>query len=536
MMMFEVVFGVPGGGKTTYLLDSIDRIVEEGTPLKDIAYLTMTRNARKVARKRMMENHGATKDDLHYFRTMHSICYELLGYPKVVKPEDYASFCADNKTEYKTKKTGTPNDDIYDIMETRVEDIGALYLSAYDWLRVTEAKRIRELGYKEFRKSWIAYYPDKVDDTLLREAKDAERAYWFLVSWEERKARLGKVDYIDMLLEAYRGHYPLPTPVLVIDEFQDFSPLMYQLYLQWKKGKKEVIIAGDDDQAIYSFIGADPSFLLTEKSYADKVTILNHSHRLPPEILNHATTLIQKNKVRMEKNATAKDEVGMVLVTNWSEVGEVMRWITPDKDTLFLARTNWQVSKIAEELNARNIPYNYIDGSGPWSDKFIDTLNAVVKLTNGAGISSLTNEEFARLIDALPSRPFLRRGIKTEVKENGPAAVDWGNAFGLEFHSLKGKLAFASVLKLTDIQRGIMSSWGRDLATHSKIRIGTIHKAKGDEADFVYLHEGLTKKIIDSMEHNYKRIEEERRVRYVGLTRAKKRLVVLEPDIGNVPL
>jgi len=535
--MFEVVFGVPGGGKTTYLLERIDELVKDGVPLSDIAYLTMTRNARQVARTRMMEKHGAAKEDLHYFRTMHSICYELLGRPRVITPKEYASFCTENNIALKNKKERVNDGTIYDIMETETADIGSLYLSAYDWIRVTEAKRIGELGFNKFRSVWVGYYPNRVSDSgLLREAKDVERAYASLSAWENQKARLGKVDYIDMLLEAYRGHYNLPTSVLIIDEFQDFSPLMYRIFLQWKNNKKEVVIAGDDDQALYSFIGANPQFLLTESKYADKVTILNHSHRLPQMIMHHATRLIQKNKIRVEKNATARDEIGAVFVATWDELGEVLHNVTPDKDTLFLARTNWQVSKIADELTERGIPFTYIDGSGPWSDKFVDTLNAVIKLTRGDGVGSLTDREFARLIEALPSTPFLRRGVKKEVRNNGPASVDRASAFGLEFYTLKGKMAFASVMKLTDTQKKIMSMWGHKLVPDTKIRIGTIHKAKGDEAEYVYLHTGLTKKIVTSIENNRERLEEERRVRYVGITRAKKQLVIIEPNAYNLSL
>lgn len=103
MSSTEVVFGIPGSGKTTYLLHRIDELAAAGYPIRDIAYLTMTRNARSVARKRMAERYGATKGDLQYFRTMHSICWELIGRPEKISEKEMADFCKERGVEYAPK-------------------------------------------------------------------------------------------------------------------------------------------------------------------------------------------------------------------------------------------------------------------------------------------------------------------------------------------------------------------------------------------------------------------------------------------------
>jgi superfamily I DNA/RNA helicase len=276
--MTEVVFGVPGSGKTTYLLNKIEELVTGGYSPRDIAYLTMTRNARAVARKRMEEKFGATKDDLLYFRTVHSICYEIIGRPEKVTEKEKAEFCKTQKVDY--EEAGEGGGETYELMGQRPTTLGGLYFTVYDQIRLLHEKQAAELEWGEFNRIWTKACSGMVTDSQqLRASKNGEKAFEFIQGWEAYKRMRGRVDYADMLIIAYRNGSQLPTTVLIVDEFQDLSPLMYSIYQKWSEGKEKIFIAGDDDQSIYSFLGACPDHLLMEKDSADNVVTLTLSHR-----------------------------------------------------------------------------------------------------------------------------------------------------------------------------------------------------------------------------------------------------------------
>jgi len=533
-MAIEAVFGIPGSGKTTYLLNNIDRFVAEGYAISDIAFLTMTTNARKVARKRMEEKFGATKDELRHFRTFHSIGYEMIGRPSMVTPNHKEEYCKKIGVPYTPPAAKSAGGD-WDLVDTSITDAGTLYFSAYDRIRLMHSKEISSLPLDLFKLEWFVFCSrTNLDDKLLRYTKDFEGALVFMRGWEEEKTRLGVVDYTDQLMKAYNSGLVLPTKILIVDEFQDLAPLMYNLYNTWKQNKTEVIVAGDDDQTIYSFAGADPKFLLSERGTADKITILDKSHRCSKMILTEANRGISRNTNRQPKDMVSLKDGGEVLDVVVRGGDDFIRLLRPGVDTLILARTNYEVELIRKWMIEARAPFHEIDHEGVWSSKFINILNAVMHLlhnmpSNGANaILSLSEEEFNSLVSALPAGYF-RRGVKTKVKER--VVVDRVSSLGLNFFKLNNRLAFSSALKITKKQREILEGWyisnkaeGGRVPTPIINRVGTIHKSKGDEATDVVLFVSLPNAIIKQLCNNSIR-EEERRVRYVGETRAKERLV-----------
>lgn len=526
--MIKVVFGIPGSGKTTYLLNEIEQIIQGGYEPKDVAYLTMSRNARAVARKRMAEKFGATKDDLQYFRTIHSICWEMIGRPKKITEKMISEFFKSMSIDYDPKmKNGG---ETYEMLNQKNTTLGGLYLNVYSHIRIKHLTDMNKLNFGEFNRIWVEECSQMVtNEQQLRATHDSIKAYNTLKKYQAFKYNEGVIDFEDMLMMARNQRDTLPTKILIVDEFQDLSPLMYELYRQWKKGKDHVIIAGDDDQSIYTFLGAHPAFLLQEGGTAENVITLSQSYRCPQVILNYASETIRRNTNRYEKEAISTKQGG-VISEAYIGRGGLKRIIRPKTDTMILARTNYYVKVITEKLMGENIPFRMVDSPGSWSDKFIHTLNAVVKLTTGSSIDDLSILEFRALVDSLPSTPYLRRGVKKTLKE--VADIDRKGALGLGFFTLHSKTDFTNALKLTKQQTQILRKWGLELVDKIYVRVGTIHSAKGDEADDVFVQTLLPKRTIQMMKDK-DAMEEERRVRYVALTRAKKRVVLLRNNQPN---
>ena len=112
------------------------------------------------------------------------------------------------------------------------------------------------------------------------------------------------------MLERVKQRSLVPTvDHLVIDEFQDITTLQYAVYDEWKPHVDAVLIAGDDDQVVYAWQGADPKLLLDEQ--VDDDVVLPNSYRLPSKILNVVNTQIDHIDKRQDKNLKPRKQGGL---------------------------------------------------------------------------------------------------------------------------------------------------------------------------------------------------------------------------------
>jgi len=549
MSKLEVVFGVPGSGKTTHLLKRIGKLMEQGYTLSDIAYFTMTRNARTVARNRLVEQYNVDdKEAKNSIRTMHSMCWELIGRPNIITEADRISFCKKVSTHYVKKIKRTPktkegiDDTAYEPPSSEIESVGELYFKIHDSLRLIKKKDAHSITEEEFKGFWVRSCERvlREDRSLLHYTKDIRSARIFMKKWEEYKEEIGKVDYEDMLYHALVNEVSPEIKVLIIDEFQDFSPLMYAIYELWKRNREIVIIAGDDDQAIYGFTGASPTFLLTEKEVAEgdddsEVITLNRSYRCPKEIIEAADRIIRRNKNRHSKTTYSEKGNGKIMELYNPTIFRVVGLIDPKKKTFMIMRTNAKVKGMVNRLIKIGRPFRLVKQPGSWSDKFIRIINGTTKMLEGVPFKDINKEEFHELLLALPTKPYLKVGIKTKIKNGEELDVD--NVWGLGYYDLTTRTKIASALKITETQKEILSKWDGGIVDELTLFIGTIHSTPGDEADTVILDRTLPKNIIRSIQDG-DGIEEERRVLYTAMTRTKEFLVFIRneditKDIGE---
>jgi DNA helicase-2/ATP-dependent DNA helicase PcrA len=528
--MKEVVLGIAGSGKTTYLLKRIDELVKSGVPLLNIAYITMMRNARAVAQNRMMADYNAKPEDIAYFRTMHSIAWELLGRPKMVDEKDRVQFCADHKITYESQSQATD-----EYAQRSIDDYGAACFVAYEALRRERCIDVLETSELQFRDFWIRWCINNIDNPKLAGiGQSYVRTFNFLCNWSKWKQDNNRVDFIDMLLLSLKNKIGLPTDYLIVDEFQDFSPLMYSLYKLWSEGKKQIIVAGDDDQSILTHLGATPNFLLGELKASDKVTNLFASHRCPAFILKAAEKIISRNKLRTPKVLVSTKEGGEVIRMIEPDATDWLHVIRPNKDTLILSRTNAGANSISQQLVEAGVPHRDIDTARFWSERFRNILNVAFRLSHGKTVNSLSREELMYLVDALPSAFYLQRGAKKRAGDSkGKDVLVPQELFGLGMATLKTMNDFANILDITATQKQIMRDWSKGEVGRIKVRVGTIHRAKGDEAQDVFVDTRLPARVTTQMLRvNKNAIEGERRLRYVAYTRPTERLVLVNYPNG----
>ena len=292
------LFGGPGSGKTTALLDRVDEMLDEGVAVEDILVVSYTRAAASEVRERLSDRLDRSPKSLRSnVCTMHAKAYELLNLSRgdVVGEDDKEAFCEeygiDFEDEYKSARRRS----------ARSTTLGNKIIATSQWLQRTE----RDVAdWHDVPFQWDddeVRLPPDIDDNAQTGNKytptwpssdDRVDIPEAIRAWRAYKGEHGVVGFADML-ERVKQRSLVPTvDHLVIDEFQDITTLQYAVYDEWKPHVDAVLIAGDDDQVVYAWQGADPNLLLDEQ--VDDDVVLPNSYRLPSKILNVVNTQIDQ--------------------------------------------------------------------------------------------------------------------------------------------------------------------------------------------------------------------------------------------------
>ncbi|APE96109.1 DNA helicase II / ATP-dependent DNA helicase PcrA [Halodesulfurarchaeum formicicum] len=569
------LFGGPGSGKTTALLDRVEDLLDrDGVTMRDVLVVSYTRAAAAEVRERLAErldkNPRALKGNVS---TMHAKAYDLLNLSRgdVVGESEKEEFCE----EY-----GIPYEDEYasgSRRTARSTTLGNKIIATSQWLQRTQRdvadwydipfqwndEEVRlppdidpnaQVGNK-YTPTW----PSSDDRVDIPEAIRAWRAY---------KGEHGLVGFADMLERVAERSLLPNVDHLVIDEFQDITQLQYAVYDEWKPHMDTVFIAGDDDQVVYAWQGADPKLLLEEEG---EDVILENSYRLPSNVLEVVQQEIEHIDERQEKDLNPRTEGGSVEAVESPSVLDLVRNVRrtvetgEDETVMVLFRARYQLFDFVEEFIDEGIPFRALTDQRLWTDRLTDYVRAIEALDRDEPVDGL---QARRLVDMLQASAFGtgdRNDMRDELDEREEAA-DVEDIRKLEIEPdvvrdyapfVPAPAAAADMLrKVTRYQRQSIDAYFRGDyggADPNQVRVGTIHSAKGREADHVFVATDLTEKVVEQMAASVgddlpeglefpKRggtvpylTDNERRVFYVGMSRARNRLVLLQNLIDGAP-
>jgi DNA helicase-2/ATP-dependent DNA helicase PcrA len=278
---------------------------------------------------------------------------------------------------------------------------------------------------------------------------------------------------------------------------------------------------------------------------ADKVEMITQSYRVPINILKAADRLISKNKTRIEKTVTSVKPNGVIRVSNYLDFKSITSF---EGTTFILARTNQFIHKIGGELFQRGIRFDGVGGKTGikyWDKKFISFINAIIRYRRGL---SMEGHEIRSMLDLLPAKGIYGKGAKKKLmdilkehKEDKLFLMTPENVG--RYFTFKGDMpSLIRSAKISDRHRVILAGYVKEgeLISESKPRIslGTIHSAKGLEADRVILFDDISPRIEEALTNDRlygsgEILEEERRVAYVGMSRAKSELIVIHNYMGK---
>src|SRR5208283_3696895 len=330
-----------------------------------------------------------------------------------------------------------------------------------------------------------------------------------------------------MLTECYNRGLKPDTKALFIDEFQDLTRQQYNIVNTWAESMDDVIIAGDPLQSIYPFWGGSPDYLY---EWDAEQLILPISYRLPSDIWAAAGDTLRYNGRQETPEIETKKEAGSVRTIDYRDMEYYLsKHYEHLKGTTFhLVRANYQVLPIAHVLAWMGISFhNNLCG---WTDNNVNLLNVLVKIQKWI---TPTIAELNALVDNYPVECFKGESNKTELKT---FIIKAGSMEGFK----KINNGLIDIIRNGDPIAGLQS--GGDL-TKKKIRvmlqknkildpkdittyIKTIHGAKGLEAETVFLHTGITKRINQSI-LDYERLKDEARVWYVGFSRTSQNMYIV---------
>ncbi|MFB6201931.1 MAG: UvrD-helicase domain-containing protein, partial [Halorhabdus sp.] len=301
------LFGGPGSGKTTALLDRVEALLDENddVDVRDVLVVSYTRAAAAEIRERLAErldeNPRALKGNVC---TMHAKAYELLNLSRgdVVGESDKQEFCEEYGVEYEDEYEGSRR------RTARSTTLGNKIIATSQWLQRTrrDVSDWYDVPFK-WDDEEVRLPPD-VDDNAQTGNKytptwpsDDERASVpeTIRAWRQYKGEHDVVGFADMLERVQQRSLLPNVDYLIIDEFQDITTLQYDVYTEWRPHMEHIYIAGDDDQVVYAWQGADPDLLLDEDVTEDE--ILPNSYRLPSRILNVVNQEVEHIDKRQEK-------------------------------------------------------------------------------------------------------------------------------------------------------------------------------------------------------------------------------------------
>ena len=527
MGKIERHIGGPGTGKTRLILDRLTVAKKElGLANEEVGLCTFTRAGRQELSERAAAEWGCDPETLTkhgWFRTAHSVAYKQIGVEpgQMIEGADGAAWIGDALGGKVATRYDARSREVSFVSGDGDESL-TRSLAAWDLARAS----MRSIPAILSR--WAAT-GDQVPDVATVTA--------YVDKYEAAKRSEGRMDYTDIISrfagikftvaggpeETWaEGEVPEGMRALAIDEAQDSSVLVDRVCRRLAESPsiERVFLSGDAFQSIYSFSGGDYRLFLDWE--ADEYVM-----ELGERCIRQMWSGYRDRGI---EPASHRGEVSRV-----STPGEAIEQINPEESVLILGRCGFSLNEYERLLRVRGVPYSWIDRVGSASE--MSGYRCLYDLQHG---QSVHHDDWANAVGMI-SADFLLRGEKTAWKKGlrssvdiiRPVAEDYALAGAGE--SLEQRVRSGSWPEaLGKAFVGKASRWleaadrfGAETACNPKVRLSTIHGAKGCEGDTVIVST-ISSPAVDRGRQAIEELhDEECRVNYVAVTRARKRLFVV---------
>ncbi len=573
-----LLLAVPGSGKTTVLIARIGYLIFcRGVPADNILCITYTKAAAEEMETRFQTKFG-TEAGSPNFATINSLCVQILRYART------AHGLAIPALEPNTRK----------LLRAAMKETKDVWLSD-NTVQVLEQvltwSKNRMTSKAELEAMECPELAEDCPDMRLADFNALYRGYkeqHGCMDFDDQLIRAYRVlrKYPDV-----KAHFKAQYPHISLDEAQDTSPVQFAILEMLTEGCSSYFVVGDDDQSIYAFRGADPQYILHFQDHYPEAAVLylETNYRSGRYIVEIANQFVAWNRFRYAKTAVADStlygEIHLLPKPSENQVyQEVLRTLADARETgetvAVLARNNYMLLPIAAALDVMGLQVNrrctfdsflahpLISGvvAVLTLTVYPDRFSALRKARRILGFY-LKNDRMDALEAACATQPgvpaltvaqtlfvkektLLRRLQRAEVlvstladwqplyavqylrkMEEDSLPYDLDENFPLDMLELMAErqqtiAAFLDVLEQCRSARGDSSS---------NITLTTIHSAKGLEFDRVILLDAFQGILPQEDEEGEVRspaeAEEDARLFYVAITRAKRRVDIYVPDI-----
>lgn len=532
----------PGTGKTKTLIARILYLLEQrNVGPGEITAVTFTNQAAQELKERLTLQPGSKRNiSRMHIGTFHSICLDFL------KRQGREIFLADTSvlTEIAKELCGE-----YGLSDTPVQLLNQLSLAKTGAL-----------------------------------SEPGERSRQLLQSYQERLHRRGLCDFDDLLTETLKicreNHanrkkqsWERSFSYLMVDEFQDISPIQYELIREWNKNGKELFVIGDPDQSIYGFRGSDSGcFVKMQREYPETRQIsLEYNYRSTGHILNSALAVIGNNPGMERKLKPWKEEGTPVRIVEATSKGSEAVLVAKEinrlvggmdmleaqnyfaqkgaagqrsfRDIAVLYRTHHQARLLEKCLQKEGIPYVVRGREGFLENPLVQgTISFFCSLSEPEhpayreeAVKKLWNLEDSRISSGIYEKMAARYEKKWKRTKPKKLIQQWAEDLELIEDKNLQMLAdmaifYNSTQEFLDAvllgEEGDLKRCGGKSYHGDAVSLMTLHASKGLEFPVVILF-GMEKGEVPlEREENPTDVEEERRLFYVGMTRAREELLL----------
>lgn len=570
-----LTLAVPGSGKTTMLLHRILKLIDSGANPSEILTITFSK-ASQMDMKNRFEKMDTPFSIKPHFSTIHAHAYKIIRDYYRLKGRDMLLIDDGSSGKYDILRKLYFQINHKTVGEETLEQIISKISYFKNSLEIPTDKTAKIIN---FTKIYNAYEKYKDENNLIDFDDMVVKALDVLKTEPN-------------LRNKYKNMYKY----VQLDEGQDTSISQFELLKYLTAPNHNLFIVADDDQSIYAFRGANPNYLLNIKNvYKDvKLYYLQYNFRSSKNIVSTSNLFIKNNKNRFEKNiVTVNDYFSPVNIIKVEDNKEQYKFIkktmlkSPDKSYAVIYRNNLSSLGLVEYFERSEIDFNVKGNRLKFFNHFVvrDVLNIINFSYNMDDIDLFSeiyykikgyiskkhilflkksySKNILRALINYPDLPTYYRdnifSLMNDFKKLKSLKIheqieyvlysmgydnylnDFANKFGFSYNSLAEFIHYLKFIaegsedleSLIGRLKHLETLLSKPTVKNSNLTLSTIHSVKGLEFDCVFVVDIVDGVIPSNQSTNELDSEEERRLFYVAMTRAKESLYLLTPKMHN---